>query len=234
MSAQQDMHHQFVQSDEQLQVLRQPNFFLPVIAEAIQDDLAFYAQDIDGKFTYLSKSAEKVLNQDLDKWINRPFSDALTDSPCNDPIRSEDWKTLEKSPAACRMCEIFDRDGNRVQLKFWHALIYHQGVKIGFSGIVKRLPGKANQSADLSLSEEGQLMAKVASLSNVERQVVEMVVNGQMNKQMATLLDVAVRTIESRRSRAMIKLEAKSLSELVQTWVHVRRVESRAQPASAS
>ncbi len=44
---------------------------------------------------------------------------------------------------------------------------------------------------------------------------------------MAMILDVAVRTIESRRSRAMIKLQARSLSELVRNWIRVRQIEAR-------
>ena len=70
-------------------------------------------------------------------------------------------------------------------------------------------------------------MDRVNSLTPVEFQVIDMVVDGNMNKTMALTLGVAVRTIESRRARAMAKLETKTLSELVQSWVHVRRIKAR-------
>ncbi|MEQ1825463.1 MAG: LuxR C-terminal-related transcriptional regulator [Pirellula sp.] len=208
-------------------LLKQPNFFLAALAEAIQDEIAFYTKDMDGKITYLSKSAEHVLNHSPERLINRHFSEALTDSPCNEHIRSRECADQKDNSAKGRICEIYDQDGNRVQLKYWQAQIVHQGVPIGLSGVVRRLHEGTADSNDLSPTQERSLMDRVASLSSVERQVIELVVDGNMNKKMATMLEVAVRTIESRRSRGMVKLKARSLSELVQIWVHVRRIEAK-------
>ena len=69
-------------------------------------------------------------------------------------------------------------------------------------------------------------MFRVVGLTEVERQVIDMVVDGNMNKEIAVLLEVAVRTVESRRSRAMMKLQSRTVSELVQKWVQVRHIEA--------
>ncbi len=208
-------------------VLDQPNQFLPILVDAIQDELAFYSIDMDGRFVFLSNSAEAVLNHSPNQWQNRTFIDALTDNPCNDPVRTCEWNSMEGSNSTGRICEIYDRDGNRLKLKYWRVHIIRDGVPIGLSGIIRRLHDKANGSQELDPVAERDLMEKVESLTPVEFQVIDMVVDGNMNKKMAATLGVAVRTIESRRARAMAKLQAKTLSELVQAWVHVRRIKAR-------
>jgi len=192
-----------------------------------QDELAFYTHDMNGRFMYLSKSGVRVLNHNPARWLERPFWDALTDNPCNDHIRSCEWKSQSEPSVAGRICEIFDRDGQRVRLKCWSVHVLHEGVPIGLTGIVRRLQDCSHGATELSEVDEKELMAKVATLSDVEERVIELVIDGSMNKKMAVILDVAVRTIESRRARAMAKLKTRTLSELVQLWVHVRRIRAR-------
>jgi len=207
-------------------VLDQPNQFLPILVDAIQDELAFYSLDMDGRFVFLSNSAEAVLNHSPQQWQNHTFVDALTDNPCNDPIRTCEWNSVEGNSSTGRICEIYDRDGNRLKLKYWRVHIVRDGVPIGLSGIIRRLQDKANSSQELDPIAENELMSRVATLTPVEFQVIDMVVDGNMNKKMASILGVAVRTIESRRARSMTKLQTKTLSELVQAWVHVRRIKA--------
>lgn len=207
--------------------LDQPNQFLPILVDAIQDELAFYSIDMDGRFVFLSNSAESVLNHSLQQWQNRTFIDTLTDNPCNDPIRTCEWNSMEGNSSTGRICEIYDRDGNRLKLKHWRVHIVRDGVPIGFSGIIRRLQDKANTSQELDSVTEKELMDRVNTLTPVEFQVIDMVVDGNMNKKMAAILGVAVRTIESRRARAMSKLQTKTLSELVQAWVNVRQIKAR-------
>ena len=63
------------------------------------------------------------------------------------------------------------------------------------------------------------LKQKHESLTPREREVMEYVVDGVSNKQMATLLGVSDRTIEVHRSRVMTKMSASSLPELVRMSV---------------
>jgi DNA-binding NarL/FixJ family response regulator len=117
-----------------------------------------------------------------------------------------------------------------IHLEYTEVEIVHNGALIGYSGIMRRLESTEGTAMDALLPvaspEDVELMQRVASLSDVERQVVELVVDGHMNKKMAAVLEVAVRTIESRRSRAMTKMKATSLSHLVQMWLRVRQIES--------
>jgi two-component system response regulator FixJ len=59
------------------------------------------------------------------------------------------------------------------------------------------------------------IAARVASLSNRERQVMEGLVAGLSNKLIAREYDISPRTIEVYRANVMTKMQAGSLSELV-------------------
>jgi two-component system CheB/CheR fusion protein len=56
---------------------------------------------------------------------------------------------------------------------------------------------------------------RIASLTPRERQVVEMVVEGNPNKQIAYVLGISQRTVETHRATAMKKVGARTLSELI-------------------
>ena len=58
-------------------------------------------------------------------------------------------------------------------------------------------------------------MAKLATLSLRERQVLDGVVAGKPNKTIARDLGISPRTVEVYRANLMAKMEAGSLSELV-------------------
>ena len=60
------------------------------------------------------------------------------------------------------------------------------------------------------------LRRRVRSLSNKEREVMQLMVSGLPNKTIARRLDVSLRTVESRRKAVFDKLGARSLAVLVQ------------------
>jgi two-component system response regulator FixJ len=62
---------------------------------------------------------------------------------------------------------------------------------------------------------DGELVGRLASLSERERQVLEGLVAGQANKLIAATLGISPRTVEVYRSNLMAKMQAKSLSELI-------------------
>jgi RNA polymerase sigma factor (sigma-70 family) len=58
--------------------------------------------------------------------------------------------------------------------------------------------------------------ARLAQLSQREREVLELVVAGRMNREIAEKLDISIKTVEAHRSRIMEKLEVDSVAGLVQ------------------
>src|SRR6267142_1330494 len=64
-------------------------------------------------------------------------------------------------------------------------------------------------------SELNLLRARVATLTPRERQVFDLVIRGMINKQIAFELSSTVRTIKAHRHRVMVKMDVRSLAELV-------------------
>ena len=64
-------------------------------------------------------------------------------------------------------------------------------------------------------AERGNIEARLAALSNRERDVLRGLVAGHANKQIAYDLGISPRTIENYRANLMIKMQAGSLSDLV-------------------
>ncbi len=74
-------------------------------------------------------------------------------------------------------------------------------------------------SADESRAEKAVIDDRVARLTERERQVMEMVVDGETNKGIARRFDISERTVENHRSSVMAKMEARSLADLVKMLV---------------
>jgi PAS domain S-box-containing protein len=202
--------------------------FLLNFIDSIGQDIVFYMLDASGNFTFVSNSVQTVLGYTAPILLGKHISENLTEAFCNDGIRSNSWKLKSDQKMHSSQLEMRDKSGLPTPLRYWQTTIFDAANPIGVSGMFQRL----TNSEPLTIStdwtpQEHQLMSRVASLSQVEREVVQMACDGHMNKSMASLLNVAVRTIESRRSRAMIKLGAKSISDLVQVWLTVRNIESR-------
>jgi RNA polymerase sigma factor (sigma-70 family) len=64
-------------------------------------------------------------------------------------------------------------------------------------------------------AENATLRARYESLSTREREVVTMVVSGMLNKQIAAEIGTTENTVKVHRSRAMEKMQAESLADLV-------------------
>lgn len=69
------------------------------------------------------------------------------------------------------------------------------------------------QHAEHAYSEE--IAARMARLSERERQVMDLTVAGKPNREIAVLLDISPRTVEVFKARMMEKMQARSLPELV-------------------
>jgi len=75
---------------------------------------------------------------------------------------------------------------------------------------LERDRGRRQQEAELTVLRE-----RFESLSPREREVVAMVVSGMLNKQIAAQIGTAENTVKIHRSRAMEKMQANSLADLV-------------------
>jgi len=72
-----------------------------------------------------------------------------------------------------------------------------------------------NESGATTEAVAADMSARVASLTQRERQVMQGLVGGQSNKVIAREYDISPRTVEVYRANVMTKMQAGSLSELV-------------------
>jgi FixJ family two-component response regulator len=72
-----------------------------------------------------------------------------------------------------------------------------------------------DESARQQQGEIGELRARAATLSERQREVWLRVVRGELNKQIAYDLGVVERTVKLHRAKAMAKLRARSMADLV-------------------
>lgn len=208
--------------------IKDPCQFLISLAENISEGIVIYTLDESGKFTFVSQSSAMVLNYPAQSLIDQHISTILTRSLCNDGMRANHWKLSSESKLIVGKLEIRNPRGDSSRLSYWQTTVYCSERPVGASGILQiDLPDETKTTVQEWTSQEVELMRRVGTLSPVERDVVQMAVDGHMNKSMASMLEVAVRTIESRRARAMLKLNAKSVSHLVQIWISVRSIEDR-------
>ena len=63
---------------------------------------------------------------------------------------------------------------------------------------------------------------RIAQLTQREREVMDRVVAGQMNREIAEQLDISIKTVEAHRAKIMEKLGLRSVQELVQAALEAR------------
>jgi RNA polymerase sigma factor (sigma-70 family) len=84
--------------------------------------------------------------------------------------------------------------------------------------LVKLIQRAAERASAQSEELESQKIAheRLAKLSPREREVLELVVKGKLNKTIADVLGISIKTVEAHRARVMEKMQVNSLAELVQ------------------
>jgi two-component system response regulator FixJ len=85
-------------------------------------------------------------------------------------------------------------------------------------GSIRRALSEAQQASERAAAAQ-ETAERLASLTERERQVMELLTAGRPNKVIAYELDISPRTVEIHRARVMEKMRAKSLAELVRMVV---------------
>ena len=82
--------------------------------------------------------------------------------------------------------------------------------------------------------EQADLLKKLATLTPREREVLDLVLAGKLNKQIALELCTAEKTVKSHRGHIMEKLQVRSTSALVGLFSRIRTTGGQTSPAAAS
>jgi DNA-binding NarL/FixJ family response regulator len=84
---------------------------------------------------------------------------------------------------------------------------------------------QAGQGREFAAAEQITAPAYVGPLSAREREVAAYLATGKTNKQIASMLTISTRTVESHRARVMLKLGMHSLSDLVRYAVRTQLIQ---------
>ena len=93
----------------------------------------------------------------------------------------------------------------------------------------QNLLDRVNEALDIedgkrkNLIDKQELQQRFDSLSDREREVLELVAQGKMNKVVASDLGISERTVEVHRSHMMQKLDVQTLAQLVRLKIKPRR-----------
>lgn len=67
-----------------------------------------------------------------------------------------------------------------------------------------------------------EIQARVNRLTEREKEVMELIVTGKLNKNIASELNISQSTVEAHRSKVMEKMEARTLSDLMRMIISLR------------
>lgn len=82
-----------------------------------------------------------------------------------------------------------------------------------------------------SRAESTEVHRRIQTLTPREREVLNLVVKGRLNKQIAAELGAAIRTVKVHRGRVMQKMAVQSVADLVRAVERVK-AEGESQPAA--
>lgn len=161
----------------------------------------------------------------LDEEVKRPFGCLLTVAPgperngvdLLDELRHcrDSFSVIMTSPRADPSTEVKALRGGAIEfLVNPDGRILESAIRRGLEAAEKlwrrrRWREQARQECD-------EVQRKLEQLTAGETDVLNLVVQGELNKTIARQLDVSIRTVEQRRRNIMLKMEAESLPQLVQ------------------
>lgn len=208
------------QSPQAGSVLSHPEMLVPGFFHCPSQDLVLYTHDTERRVTFISPSAAKVFEVDLDQWRRKNYELLLTNHAWNAEYVHAAAAAVPTDDIQTLRCEILSERGRRIQLEVRRQGILREGAWIGVIGLTRRIPSEEYSCQLLrqlfKKSEDPcQLIARWETLTASEKDVVQLVVDGAMNKMIARRLNIAERTVEARRSKIMKKLDLQSVPDLV-------------------
>lgn len=66
------------------------------------------------------------------------------------------------------------------------------------------------------------IQERINSLSDRERQIIDLILDGKLNKQIAYELSISISTVEVHRANVMQKMKAKNLAQLIKMYLEVQ------------
>jgi two-component system response regulator TtrR len=86
---------------------------------------------------------------------------------------------------------------------------------------------ESDRRAHVETSERSVVVERLAHLTPRERQVLELLITGGTSRQIATALQVSVRTVEGHRRMVLAKMHVSSAAQLVAAVLSVRNADPR-------
>jgi DNA-binding CsgD family transcriptional regulator len=206
------MHAYEHDHDAAKSLLSNPSPLLPLFFDGANADFFFYTSDLEHYFRYLGDSAKWICGIDPAKWVNRNCCAILTDHPCNQHLKDVPYCDLRPDEIQKFACEIFEDGGSRVMLEIRRRLVIQHDTPIGIVAVAKRA------SEPVEKVENNEEDNPFSCLTAGEMEVIELVIDGKLNKVIAKRLGVSVRTVELRRAKTMTKLSVLTVPALVKLW----------------
>ncbi|MFJ1269361.1 response regulator transcription factor [Legionella lytica] len=87
--------------------------------------------------------------------------------------------------------------------------------------LLEKVQKHVNQSVN---NESLHLINKrISSLSKREQQIIKLIIDGKLNKQIAHELSISISTVEAHRSNIMTKVQAKNLAQLIKLYLQAQQ-----------
>jgi DNA-binding NarL/FixJ family response regulator len=95
----------------------------------------------------------------------------------------------------------------------------HAGDAYFSPAVAKRLADVVRDDAPQAGSQSARASLRVASLTNREREVLAAIARGLLNKEIATELNISIRTVEAHRESIMRKLGVRSVAAMTRAAI---------------
>ncbi len=94
-----------------------------------------------------------------------------------------------------------------------------QAITAAFRGKTYITPAFGEEAIANLRNRSGEISGAAEELTERQREILQLIVNGKVNKEIADILHVSVKTVEFHRARLMAKLGTKTVAELTKVAI---------------